>query len=149
MHPGCNISLSQLNAEELISSDEACPKSVRAAGALDREAFDPQLPIQDLQRQPQIELLLTKDAGDTVFAQSRQIRVSDLFREHHDKRVAGNPQAIRHCPGDNCRPSRGTEGSNPSSSSAESIANSRLRLGANSRQSRREQPLQERRSIEA
>jgi hypothetical protein len=50
-----------------------------------------------------------EDAGDTVFAQSRQMRVSDLFREHHDKRVAGNPQAIRHCPGDNCRPSRGTE----------------------------------------
>src|SRR5438874_13431176 len=47
--------------------DQAGPQKgpVRAAAAFEQQAFDPQLAVQDLQRQPQIELVLAgEDVGD-------------------------------------------------------------------------------------
>jgi hypothetical protein len=51
----------------------------------------PQLPIQDLEGQPQIEIPLAgKDVRDTILAESRQVRVRDLFGQHGDDRVAAD-----------------------------------------------------------
>ena len=49
---------------------------VRTAATFEQQAFEPQLPVQDLQRQCQIELVLAgEDVGDTIPAKARQMRV--------------------------------------------------------------------------
>src|SRR6185437_14406500 len=80
--------------------DQAGPqkRAVRFAAAFEQQALDPQLAVQDVQRERQIQLPFAgKDVGDAVAAQPRQMRVGDLFGQHHDDRVAAD---IRATPGD-------------------------------------------------
>jgi hypothetical protein len=59
---------------KLISSIRPARKKgpVRAAATFEQQTFEPQLAVQDLQRQRQIELLLAgEDVGDAILAKTR------------------------------------------------------------------------------
>src|SRR5262249_41991996 len=76
--------------------DQAGPqkRAVRLAAAFEQQALDPQLTVQDLQRERQIELPFAgEDVGDAVAAQPRQMRVGDLLGQHRDDRVAPDIRA--------------------------------------------------------
>src|SRR6185437_9592692 len=80
--------------------DQAGPqkRAVRFAAAFEQQALDPQLAVQDVQRERQIELPFTgEDVGDAIAAEPRQMRVGDLLGQHRDDRVAAD---IRATPGD-------------------------------------------------
>src|SRR5712675_619964 len=73
--------------------DQAGPQKrpVRAAAAFEQQAFEPQLAVQDLQRQSEIEFLRAgEDVGDAILAEARQMRVGDPLGQHDDDRVAAN-----------------------------------------------------------
>src|SRR5260221_548823 len=72
------------------------PPGIRqgAAAPFEQRAFEPQLAVQDVQPQSQIELPLAgEDVGDALSAQARQMRVGDPLRQHRDDRVAADVRA--------------------------------------------------------
>src|SRR5258707_2092929 len=80
--------------------DKARPKesAVRAAAAFQQQALDPEFPVQDLQRQREIDLVLAgEDVGHLLGAKTREMGIRDLLRQHHDDGIAADVGAA---PGD-------------------------------------------------
>jgi hypothetical protein len=52
---------------------------------------DSQLPVQNFEREPEIEYALAgKDVGDAILAQSREVGVGDLFGQHDNDRIVAD-----------------------------------------------------------
>src|SRR5205085_282054 len=76
---------------DLVDQAGSEKRPVRAAAAFEQQALDPQLAVQDLQRQSQIELLFAgEDVGDAILAEARQMRVGDPLRQYRADRVAAD-----------------------------------------------------------
>src|SRR5207248_1880615 len=76
---------------DLVDEAGAQERTVREAAAVELQALDAELLIQDVERAPGIELALAgEDVGDTILAEAREVGIGDCLRQHHHDRIAAD-----------------------------------------------------------